>query len=123
VLYMAVGSEDIPAGQVRFQIDDTKAAVSISMAPHFRGKGLGAAVLGMATKDLFQTTAVTQIDAYVKLDNAASLQLFTRADYVRVRNEIIKGYEAVHFVLVKTADVCRDEKEMDLSFCSVGETA
>jgi UDP-2,4-diacetamido-2,4,6-trideoxy-beta-L-altropyranose hydrolase len=122
VLYLAVDSGGIPAGQVRFQIDDTKAAVSISMAPHFRGKGLGAVVLGMATMDLFQTTAVTQIDAYVKLNNTASLQLFTREGYIRVRNEIVKGYEAVHFVLAKTAGVCRDEKEMDLSLCSVGET-
>ncbi len=123
VLYLAVDSRDTPAGQVRFQIDETKAAVSISMAPYFRGKGLGAVVLGMATMDLFQITAVTQIDAYVKQNNVASLQLFTRAGYVRVRNEIIKGHEAVHFVLPRTAGVCRDEKEMDLSFCSVGKTA
>ncbi len=76
VLYLVVDSGGIPAGQVRYQIDETRAAVSISLAPQFRGKGYGEVVLKMATEDLFRTTAVTQIDAYVKPNNTASLRLF-----------------------------------------------
>ncbi len=122
VLYLAVDSADIPAGQVRFQIGSTRAAVSISMAPPFRGKGYGKVVLAMATGDLFRKTAVTQIDAYVKPNNTASLRLFTRAGYALERAESIRGHQAIHFAL-KRAAVEERQNGMDLvSVCSAGKT-
>ncbi len=105
VLYLALDSEGIAAGQVRYQIDTTRAAVSISLAPQFRGKGYGKAVLKMATEDLFHTTAVTQIDAYVKPNNTASIRLFTRAGYVRESTGMISGHQAIHFVLDRVEKV------------------
>jgi len=122
VMYLAVDSADIPAGQVRFQIGNTRAAVSISMAPPFRGKGYGKVVLAMATEDLFRTTAVMQIDAYVKPNNAASLRLFTRSGYVLERAEMISGHQAVHFALERAA---REEPQdgRDLAgICSASKT-
>jgi UDP-2,4-diacetamido-2,4,6-trideoxy-beta-L-altropyranose hydrolase len=105
VLYLVVDSEDVPAGQVRYQIDNTTAAVSISLSPQFRGKGYGEIVLKMATEDLFRTTAVARIDAYVKPNNTASLRLFTRAGYARQRTGMISGHQAIHFVLDKVEEV------------------
>jgi len=116
VLYLVVDGEAIPAGQVRFQIDGQRAAVSISLAPPFRGKGYGSAVLAMATEDLFRTTAVKEIDAYVKPNNAASLRLFARAGYIRERIEAINGQQAVHFVSEK---VLRDEHQEDRDLSSL----
>jgi RimJ/RimL family protein N-acetyltransferase len=119
VLYLVVDSSDTPAGQVRYQIDNTRAAVSISLAAQFRGKGYGKVVLEMATEDLFRTTAVTQIDAYVKPNNTASLRLFTRAGYTRERAEMIRGQQAIHFVLGKAID-CVRQPEMNLSSLGSG---
>lgn len=122
VMYLAVDSADIPAGQVRFQIANTRAAVSISMAPPFRGKGYGKVVLAMATEDLFRSTAVTQVDAYVKPNNAASLRLFTRSGYALESAEMIRGHQAVHFALERPA---REERQdgMDLAgICSASKT-
>jgi UDP-2,4-diacetamido-2,4,6-trideoxy-beta-L-altropyranose hydrolase len=119
LLYLVVDGEGIPAGQVRFQISDAKAAVSISLAPPFRGKGYGKLVLAMAIEDLFRITAVKRIDAYVKPNNAPSLRLFTRAGYAKEGIKTIGGQQAVHFVLKKPL---RDEHEegMNLgSLCSV----
>lgn len=110
VLYLAVDSEEIPAGQVRYQIDGATAAVSISLAPQFRSKGYGEVVLELATKDLFRTTAVTRIDAYVKPNNTVSLRLFTRAGYARERTGLINGHPAIHFVLDKLAPQSRQDK-------------
>ena len=122
VLYLVVDGEDIPAGQVRFQIDGSVAAVSISLAPPFRSKGYGRVVLAMATEDLFRTTAVKQIDAYVKPNNAASLRLFIRAGYSREKIEAIGGQEAVHFVL-KKARCDEHQEDPDLSsLCSAGKS-
>lgn len=119
VLYLVVDSSDVPAGQVRYQIDNTRAAVSISIAPQFRGKGYGEMVLKMATEDLFGTTAVTQIDAYVKPNNTASLRLFTRAGYTRESDQMIRDQQAIHFVLEK--GINRDwHPELSLSSLGAG---
>src|SRR5207245_7791636 len=101
VLYMVNDSEGTPAGQVRFQIDGRCAAVSISLAPQFRGKGYGEGVLEMATQNLFRTTGVTQIDAYVKPNNSASLRLFMRAGYTSEKSGMIAGQQAIQHVLPK----------------------
>jgi UDP-2,4-diacetamido-2,4,6-trideoxy-beta-L-altropyranose hydrolase len=119
VLYLVVDSGNVPAGQVRYQIDNTRAAVSISLAPQFRGKGHGEVILQMATGDLFRRTAVTQIDAYVKPNNAASLRLFRRAGYVCERAEMIRGQRAIHFVLERV--IVRDQhREENLSSLGSG---
>jgi UDP-2,4-diacetamido-2,4,6-trideoxy-beta-L-altropyranose hydrolase len=122
LLYLVMDAGGILAGQVRFQIHNTKAAVSISLAPQFRGKGYGKVVLAMAKQHLFRTTAVTQIDAHVKPNNVASIQLFSRAGYAREKDEMIRGHQAVHFVLKRTA--CGEQQDnMDLvGFCSAGKT-
>jgi UDP-2,4-diacetamido-2,4,6-trideoxy-beta-L-altropyranose hydrolase len=120
VLYLVVDSEGIAAGQVRYHIDNTKATVSISMAPPFRGKGYGKAVLAMATADLFRTTPVTEIDAYVKPNNAASLGLFTRAGYARETIEIIGGHQAIHFRMEKATSRRQHQEDVDFgSLCSM----
>jgi UDP-2,4-diacetamido-2,4,6-trideoxy-beta-L-altropyranose hydrolase len=122
VLYLVVDPEDVPAGQVRYQIDGTSAAVSISLAPQFRGRGYGQVVLEMATEDLFRTTSVRQIDAYVKPNNTASLRLFNRAGYSRVGTERIGGHHAVHFVLER-AVTNRHQEEMNSSSLALAEKA
>jgi RimJ/RimL family protein N-acetyltransferase len=76
----------------------------------------------MAKQHLFRTTAVTQIDAHVKPNNVASIQLFSRAGYAREKDEMIRGHQAVHFVLKRTA--CGEQQDnMDLvGLCSAGKT-
>jgi len=122
VMYLAVDSADIPAGQVRFQIDNTRAAVSISMAPPFRGKGYGKVVLAIATEDLFHKTAVTQIDAYVKPNNTASLRLFTRSGYALERAEMINGHQAVHFAFERAAREDQQDGRDLAGICSASKT-
>ena len=101
VLYVAIDPEGTPIGHVRYQIDGARAAVSISLAKPWRGKGFGRTILAMASEELFRTTGASIIDAYVKPVNAISLQLFTRAGYTQLTNESVGGQEAIHFVLNK----------------------
>ncbi len=104
VLYLAIDPEGTPIGHVRYQIEGERAAVSISLAKSWRGKGLGRAILAMATEDLLRTTPATVVDAFVKPVNTISLQLFTRAGYSRSANETVSGQEAIHFVLYKNGE-------------------
>ena len=122
LLYLAVSPVEIPAGQVRFQINNTRAAVSLSLAPEFRGKGYGKVVLAMATEDLFRTNAVKRIDAYVKPNNTASLRLFRRAGYTWEGMAMIDGHQAIHFILEKPV-VDKQAEDTDLrNLCSVDQT-
>jgi UDP-2,4-diacetamido-2,4,6-trideoxy-beta-L-altropyranose hydrolase len=100
-LYLAVDPKGAPIGHVRYQIDGARAAVSISLAKPWRGRGFGRTILAMATQELFRTSTATIIDAYVKPVNAISLRLFTRAGYKQLTNELVSGQDAIHFVLEK----------------------
>jgi UDP-2,4-diacetamido-2,4,6-trideoxy-beta-L-altropyranose hydrolase len=100
-LYLATDLENAPVGHVRYQLEGTKAVVSINLATEFRGKGHGNILLAMATEELFRSTKAITIDAYVKPGNEASLRLFTRAGFRRGTPERIRGQQAVHFVLEK----------------------
>jgi len=88
-----------PVGQVRFQIQGDSAAVSVSLDSEFRGKGLGAVAVAMATEDLFRTTPVIRADAFVKPGNTASLRLFNRAGFAQTEITRLGDQEAIHFVL------------------------
>ena len=99
LLYMALESESCLLGMVRFQLSGEQAVVSIVVAPEFRGQGYGKLVLGRARETLFASTGVGRIDAYVKPANEASLRMFGDAGFRKAGNVVIRGQEAVHFIL------------------------
>ena len=101
VLYLATNPENVLIGQVRYQLDGPGAQLSVSLAPEFRGKGYSHTIIAMATEELFRTTNVTTIDAYVKPTNEASLRLFRRAGFKQEDSRVIHGQQAVHFILQK----------------------
>ena len=98
LLYVALDSGDRAIGQVRFQLKDGHAIVSIVLASEFRGQGYGKIVLAKAQEEVFASAGVTCIDAYVKPDNEASLRLFAEAGFKQGRAVAVRGHEAIHFV-------------------------
>jgi UDP-2,4-diacetamido-2,4,6-trideoxy-beta-L-altropyranose hydrolase len=103
ILYTAVNRAGAPIGMVRFQVDGARAILSINLGEAFRGKGNGGRMLALAAFELFQTTGVTAIDAFVRLSNQASIRLFEGAGYRNAGIETVHGDEAVHFVFDKGA--------------------
>ncbi len=101
VVFLAVDAGNSPVGVVRYDIEKTRAFISITLAREFRGKGHGKTILGLAVEELFRSTRATVIDAYVKPMNEASLQLFTRSGFRREKDGIFSGQPAVHFTLKK----------------------
>ncbi|HRU01450.1 MAG TPA: UDP-2,4-diacetamido-2,4,6-trideoxy-beta-L-altropyranose hydrolase, partial [Victivallales bacterium] len=69
------------AGQIRFRIDGTDATVSISLVPDFRGKGYGSTLIAESSEELFRTTNVKNIHAYIKPENIASIKSFLKGGY------------------------------------------
>jgi UDP-2,4-diacetamido-2,4,6-trideoxy-beta-L-altropyranose hydrolase len=103
ILYTATNKEDLPVGEVRYQMEGKRAVLSISLGARFRGCGWGQKILTVATERLFEDSKVEFIDAYVKPTNDASLNLFTGAGFAQFPPEVIEGQEGIHFVLERSA--------------------
>jgi UDP-2,4-diacetamido-2,4,6-trideoxy-beta-L-altropyranose hydrolase len=80
-LYIALDDEGTPLGQVRFDLDGTKATISISLAATRRGRGYGARAIRLASEELLGSSRTEVIHAYVRLENEASRRAFLKAGY------------------------------------------
>jgi len=99
VLYTALGRSGDALGMVRYQMDGTHAILSINLGAQFRGKGLGRKLLFLATEELFQTSGVSAIDAFVRLSNEPSVRLFEGAGFRSLGVETVQGDQALHYTL------------------------
>jgi UDP-2,4-diacetamido-2,4,6-trideoxy-beta-L-altropyranose hydrolase len=99
ILYTAVSRSGDPMGMVRYQLDGTHAILSINLGAQFRGKGRGRRLLFLATEELFHTSAVTAIDAFVRISNEPSVRLFEGAGFRSLGIETVHGDQAIHYVL------------------------
>ena len=79
----------VPVGQIRFEktIVDSRypfgreAIVSLSINPHFRGRGLSSQLIKQGCKVYNFIQGLTVIYAYIKPDNQASVRAFERAGF------------------------------------------
>jgi UDP-2,4-diacetamido-2,4,6-trideoxy-beta-L-altropyranose hydrolase len=70
-----------PAGVTRLDIVESEAAVSINLAPEWRGLGLGPVALGALADLAYGALGLRTLRAFVKADNLASLSAFARAGF------------------------------------------
>ena len=98
---IAIDSEDVPVGQVRYDLKDAHALISLSLDRQQRSKGYGSALLRLSAHALFATTTHTTIYAYVKPENQASVRAFERAGYANTGMTITEGQSAVLLTLEK----------------------
>ena len=91
-------------GCVRFTIEEETAILSIVLDPAFRGRGLGAAVIARASRELFAETEIDQIHAYIRPTNLASVSAFRKALYSQGNTVILDGHTAEHFILQRTVN-------------------
>src|SRR3990170_6387385 len=99
VFYIATDTEDRPVGQVRYDIRDGAAVVSLSMDRKRRGLGRGSVLIRLASRALFDTTPVSVIHAYVKEGNEASARIFMKAGYTDEGATVVRGQPALRFAL------------------------
>lgn len=97
--YVAEDDRARPIGQVRFQIVDDTAIISVSLVPERRGQGYGAEVIRLGARQLFDSTQVTRIHAYIKPDNTPSIHAFTKAGFVDAGTIAVQECPALQFTL------------------------
>ncbi|HPB32683.1 MAG TPA: GNAT family N-acetyltransferase [Candidatus Sumerlaeota bacterium] len=91
LLFIAQGvHENEKYGQVRFDVSQETAVISIAIAPEFRGRGLGREIIIRGIQEFSrQHPGVNTIIAYIKPSNAASKKAFQACGFEYVEtNEI-----------------------------------
>jgi UDP-2,4-diacetamido-2,4,6-trideoxy-beta-L-altropyranose hydrolase len=101
-LLIGVNENSEPIGQVRFEVDDRSAKLSVSLDARLRGRGYSTILLRKATRELFLTTEVKSIEAFVKPANDASLRAFRKAGFTEAGERSFRGHAAVRFVLERS---------------------
>jgi RimJ/RimL family protein N-acetyltransferase len=91
-------------GQVRFDVHDSAATISVGLDKKYRRMNLGALFILSACQKLFHKVPVETIHAYIKETNSGSIRAFERAGFKKVGDPMIKGSLSAHFQLVR-ADV------------------
>jgi UDP-2,4-diacetamido-2,4,6-trideoxy-beta-L-altropyranose hydrolase len=99
VFYIALDGNGTPIGQVRYDIREDEAIVSISIDQQFRRRGLGSTMIRLASQELFADSSASLIHAYIKEANAPSYRIFEKAGFQCIEKTTVSGHPALHFVL------------------------
>ncbi len=94
-LLIGEDSDRTPVGQIRFDIKQDEAEISISIAREQRGHGYGTSLIRLATEELFSRSAVRCVNAFIRQDNTASQRMFDKAGFCLSGEMDIRGKPAV----------------------------
>lgn len=83
--YIAI-LEKMPCGYVRFDKNEGSANIAVAIAPAFRGRGLSSDLIRQSCKKVLIETKIASVQAYVKPENTASIQAFTKACFVQANH-------------------------------------
>ena len=91
--YVAVETADgeRPAGQIRFDVRDGRAMVSVALGEGFRGRGLGTALIREGTSRFVRESGVARVRAEIREGNKASARAFAKAGYRPAGDVVVKG--------------------------------
>lgn len=114
--HILIGEEQgAVAGQVRVEErPDGQGELDVSVARAFRGAGVGSRLIDLAVRQIFVSTGMSRIHAYILLQNAASQRAFEHAGFQKVGEEEVKGHRALHYVRDKDGGTLRGDIEGEL---------
>ncbi len=86
-------------GVIRFELEaPPSAVVSVTLAPEARGRGWGAKLIVQGTHRFAAVTGTTEVHAFIKPDNRASVVAFERAGYGPADETVMAGAPALQRV-------------------------
>lgn len=91
--YIVTNTNNSFLGQIRYNLEDYKARISISLSESIKGKGLAKTILKQSIEKLFaEKTKINEIIAFVLAENKTSLRTFKGLNfkYVAEKDGIIK---------------------------------
>ena len=103
VFFIAEEINQEPVGQVRYDLVDNEATISVIVDDNFKGQGYGSQIIARASERIFKIQHVRTIHAYVMPENHASIKAFKKANFQLIESTTVNGQLASHFVLSKKA--------------------
>ena len=97
-LFIALDDQDVPLGQIRFDIDQSKAKIDVSIDKGKRGLGCGPTLIEKGVQEIFRKTLIKEVHAFVKVSNESSIRAFEKAKFERMGVEIVKDNRALHYL-------------------------
>lgn len=97
--YIGVDPQGTPLGQIRIDGPESGQEVSVSLDAKFRSRGYGSALILAASRKVLDESRVVRLHAYVKPGNEPSVRAFLKAGYRDAGRQVVRGHEALHFVL------------------------
>jgi UDP-2,4-diacetamido-2,4,6-trideoxy-beta-L-altropyranose hydrolase len=88
-----------PVGQVRLDREGHTATLSISIAPEARGQGYASILARMASQQALADGWCSEVHAWVKPENAASIKAFERAGFSPKEPQTPHSQQAMLFVM------------------------
>ncbi len=99
-ILIGFNNENVPIGQVRFDsAEDGSTEVDVHISTGFRGRGFGALLMKESVRRFFEIAKVDTVHAFVKTDNASSIQTFKKAGFKNEGRENKKGHDIFHFMI------------------------
>ena len=96
IIFLIATFENVPVGQVRFEIKDEEATISVSVKKEYRKRNFGSDIIRISTQKIFDSTEINKVHAYIKIDNSASVLAFQKANYKNLGQCNVKDYHAFH---------------------------
>ena len=105
VLFLIAEENNNLVGQVRFEMSEDEAVISISIAKSYRGLGIGCSIINEALSRLrLESPFIKVVKAYVKEQNTSSLNFFEKAGFKFMKKVIIKNQDAFEYHLINNGN-------------------
>lgn len=99
LIFIVIGEDDIPLGQVRFDINsEANAEIDVSIDARERGKGYGSTGLKLACQRALQERNIKKVIVHIKEENKASINSFTKAGFISKRARYFRGFKAIEMI-------------------------
>jgi RimJ/RimL family protein N-acetyltransferase len=100
IFLIFLNENELPVGQVRYQINGGEAVVGILIDKTHRGKGYASKMLSIAADYFHRLNPDIEIHAFVKVTNMPSYQAFVKAGY-NLQGKLLYNNTDESFKLVK----------------------
>jgi RimJ/RimL family protein N-acetyltransferase len=86
-----------PVGQVRINKDTKETIIGISIDEKYRGMNYGIKMINLTCESYLSIFPSTEINAYIKETNVASINLFKKAGFTKIEELDFEGCKSLKF--------------------------
>ena len=95
--YIVLDRQERALGNIRFDISQNEAVVSVTIDRQFRGQGYGSKLIKLGSSKVLRNPKIFRLNAYVKPENEASIRAFIKAGFDELGSVIYNNMTAIQF--------------------------